>query len=96
MSTTFSRHHLTEIIGKRTINIRDRDLLVREIAAFLLHENHTADLGSLIRDVMQYRANHGIVEAVVVSAHGLSGRAKQDIEKILKEAYPHATEIIVR
>ncbi|MGH9857095.1 MAG: F0F1 ATP synthase subunit delta [Acidobacteriota bacterium] len=91
-----SRHHLAEVIGKRTLKIKDRKQLVREIAAYLLLEHHTAELGSLVRDVMQYRAEHGIVEAVAVSAHGLSDRMAKDVEKILKEAYPSAKEVIVR
>jgi F0F1-type ATP synthase delta subunit len=96
MSSNDSRHHLAEVIGKRTMNIKDRDLLVREIAAYLLHEHHTAELSSLVRDVMQYRADHGVVEAVAVSAHGLSDRMAKGVEKILKDAYPGATEVIVR
>jgi F0F1-type ATP synthase delta subunit len=91
-----SRHHLAEIIGQRTMHIKDRDHLVREIAAYLLHEKHTAELGSLVRDVMQYRADHGVVEAVAVSAHGLSDRMEKEVKKILKEAYPQAKEVIVR
>ena len=96
MTSKFSRHQLTEVIGKRTMDIRDRELLVREIAAFLLHENHTAELGSLVRDVMQYRADRGIVEAVAVSAHGLNEKLTDEIEKIIKQAYPNAKEVIVR
>jgi F0F1-type ATP synthase delta subunit len=96
MSTKNSRHHLAEVIGKRTMHIKDRNKLVREVAAYLLHEHHTAELGSLVRDVMQYRADHGVVEAVAVSAHGLSDRMTKDVEKILKQAYSDAKEVIVR
>ena len=85
-----SRQDLSEIIGERTLHLTDREKLVNEIAAYLLEENLTADLDSLMRDVMQYRLEKGIVEVIVISAHQLSQDDIDDIYEVLKEEYPTA------
>lgn len=90
-----SRQDLSEYIGERTLNITDREKLVNEIAAYLLEENLTADLDSIMRDVMQYRLKHGIVEVVVISAHTLSQTDLDDIYNVLKSEYPSAKSYTV-
>lgn len=90
-----SRRHLAEVIGERTLHIKDGKKLAREIAAYLLDTKATDDLESLIRDVMEYRANHGVVEAVAVSAHELTASAIKDLEAILKEEHPKAKTVHV-
>lgn len=85
-----SRKDLSEYIGKSTLNITDREKLVNEVAAYLLEENLTSDLDSLMRDVMQYRLEHGIVEVIVVSAHQLSQTDLDDVHDLLKAEYPTA------
>ena len=92
---TYTRHNLSTVIGKKTLNITDRKALVNEIAAYLLEENLTADLDSIMRDVMQYRLENGIVEAVVVSAHELSAVDMKDIEELLKAEYPTAKSYVI-
>ena len=90
-----SRRHLSEVIGERTLHVRDTSELAREVAAYLLDTHETADLESLLRDIMEYRAKHGIVEAVAVSAHELSSEVIADIKRILKEEYPGAKSVKV-
>jgi len=84
------RHHLAEIIGEKTLHITDNKELAQEIAAYLLTENRVSELDSLMRDVMNYRAEKGIVEANIISAHVLSEQDLQDIRDILHEEYPTA------
>ena len=90
-----SRNELSELIGKRTMHVSEYDALVNEIAAYLLMENITSDLDSIMRDVMQYRFEHGIVEATVLSAHELSKVDLDDIDQVLRAEYPSATTYIV-
>ena len=90
-----SRRHLSEVIGERTMHVRGTKELAREVAAYLLDTRETADLESLIRDIMEFRANHGIVEAVAVSAHELNNEIVRDIKRILKVEYPRAKSITV-
>jgi F0F1-type ATP synthase delta subunit len=90
-----SRRHLAEVVGERTLHIRDSKKLAREVAAYLLDTKHSHELDSLLRDVMEYRAQHGFVEAVAVSAHDLSDGVIRDIEGILKKEYPRAKHVHV-
>jgi F0F1-type ATP synthase delta subunit len=85
-----SRKDLAEYIGQKTLDTNDRDKLVNEIAAYLLEEKLTTDLDSLMRDVMLYRLENGIVEVIVKSAYELSSDDIDDIYKLLKIEYPNA------
>lgn len=86
MSST--RHHLAEVIGKRSLHLKNRRQLARQIAAYLLETNQTAQLESLLRDVMAYRAEHGVVEVTAVSAHQLTADIKRQIQALIKAEYP--------
>lgn len=89
------RHHLAATIAERTLHVSDTDELAREVAAYLLHENKVAELDSLMRDVIAYRAEHGVVEAVALSAHDLDHTDLEDIEQLLQEEYPSAKQFTV-
>jgi F0F1-type ATP synthase delta subunit len=84
------RHHLAETIAKRTMEISNTHKLAQEIAAYLLHEGQVSELESLMRDVIAYRAEHGIVEAYAESARPLTQEVVDDIRAMLHQEYPHA------
>ncbi len=90
-----SRQDLVEVIGERTLHITDSTKLAQNIAAYLVSENHKIDLQSLLRDIMQYRLNKGIVEVVLVSAHELSPDVIQDVRELLSTHLPETKEIII-
>jgi len=90
-----SRHHLAEIIGEKTMHITDARELSKEVAAYLLHEKETADFESLMRDIMQYRSDNGIIETVAVSTSELPEHVIRDIQKMLENEFPKAKRIIV-
>ena len=90
-----TRHHLASIVAERTLHITNKDELAKEIAAYLLHEKETSGLESLIRDVMQYRANKGHLEAVAVSVSPLTEQVLDDIELMLKKEYPNARNVVI-
>ena len=90
-----TRHHIAEIIGERTLHVTDSKKLAKEIAAYLLAENRTSELESLMRDVMEYRAQRGVVEAVAVSAHSLSDDVKRQLKHIAQAQYPHAKKVLL-
>lgn len=69
--------------------------LGREIAAYLLDENRTGELDSLLRDLVARRAEQGVVEVTTVSAHELSSATRQDIERQVRERYPNAKKVIL-
>ena len=88
-----SRLELAEIIGERTIQVESFKELKNAIAAYLLEENDVDELDSLMRDVLAYRANHGYVEATLVSAYPLTDATKVEISDVLKAEFPKARKI---
>lgn len=89
------RHAVAIALAKRSMQSSDLKGLSGEIAAYLLDERRTGELDSLIRDIMQYRADHGIVEVVAVTAHPLNATVRVDIEKQIKHLYPAATSVVI-
>ena len=89
------RRLLVEAIGTRTLTITDSKELAKEIAAYLITENRVSELEPIMRDVIEFRASHGLVEATLVSAHDVSQAEIDDVKAILKEEYPHAKSIKV-
>jgi F0F1-type ATP synthase delta subunit len=90
-----TRKELVAVIGKRTMHVMDVHALAGEIAAYMVTTNQRIDLDSLLRDVKQYRLEHGIVEATVVSAHELTPTVIADVHALLQREFPDATTINV-
>jgi F0F1-type ATP synthase delta subunit len=72
----------------------DAKHLGREIAAYLLEENRTGELDSLMRDIIAYRASKGLVEVTAVSAHELSVAIRAEIGQQVRTGYKDAKKII--
>lgn len=89
------RHTLAASLAKQSLGSVNAKQFSEHIAAYLIAERRTADLESLMRDVMQYRADNGIVEVVAVSAHDLTPEVRKDIEAQIKSAYPQAKQVII-
>lgn len=91
-----TRKELAEIIGEKTLHLRGRGNLARSVAAYAASEpGSIKDVDSLVRDIMQYRLERGLVEAVAVSAHELSPAVIKDIEDLLKDHFPNAKSVLV-
>ena len=69
--------------------------LSREIAAYLLDARRTSELDSVMRDLMQARADRGIVEVTAVTAHPITPAVRADIEKNIRTHFPTAKTVIV-
>lgn len=89
------RHQIAQVLAERSLGRIDAKAFSDHIAAYLLAEGRTAELEPLLRDIMQYRADHGIVEVVAVSAHPLSAAVRGDIERQVNAAVPGAKQIII-
>lgn len=66
-----------------------------EIAGYLLSENRTGELDSLTRDLVNLRAEQGIVEVTVISARELTASGLEEVKSKVKQFYPHARQIII-
>ena len=69
--------------------------LSQELAAYLLSEGRSNELDSLMRDIMQRRADNGTVEVLAHSAFALSDAVRADIETEVRRLFPTATTIII-
>lgn len=95
MSHKASRSRLAMIIAERCNLSTDAKALSQEIAAYLLAEGRTGELDSILRDVMQYRADNGIVEVIAVDARPLSEAVRLEITSVVRGFYPSAKQIII-
>lgn len=95
MAEAVTRQELAHIIGEKTMHISDTKELARQVAAYIVDERASVNINSLVRDVMQYRLERGIVEAVAVSAHELSPVVLADIRQLLQEHFPEAKHVTV-
>ena len=95
MKHNASRSRLAAIIAERCQPSASTKELSQEIAAYLIAEGRTGELDSILRDVMQYRADHGIVEVTAVDARPLSESVKRDINSLIKGLFPTAKQIII-
>lgn len=90
------RHKIAVYLAERTLAPSvDVRKLSREVAAYLLETGRTGELGSLLRDIQDLRADKGVVEVKAVTAHPLSDAARTDIQKQVKQLYPDAKRVIV-
>lgn len=90
-----SRQQLAKTIAKRTLDEKDLNQLTKEVAAYLLAENQSANLSSIMRDVMAYRAEFGHIEANIISAHPLDAKLRDDITLIVQSAFPDSKHIVI-
>jgi F0F1-type ATP synthase delta subunit len=89
------RHVIAAALARRSLSGIDSQQFGHEIAAYLLAERRSGELDSLVRDIMQYRADNGIVEVTAVSAFPLNDQVRSDITAQTREIYPEAREIII-
>lgn len=93
--TKVPRHVIAEVLAKQTLGRIEAGDFSERVAAYLLQEHRTAELEPLLRDIMQYRADNGIVEVIAVSVHSLTDDVRRDIERRVRQAFPEATQIII-
>lgn len=87
------RHILAEAIAKRTLHVSGEHRLAQEIAAYLLAERRTYELESILRDIMQFRMSHGVLEAEVVTAHEVQEHVLSEVKQLLHAAYKDAKTV---
>jgi F0F1-type ATP synthase delta subunit len=91
---SITRAQLATIIGQKTLEIKDSKELASAVSAYLAEERlATIDVSVLMRDVMQYRLEKGLLEAHVISAHELTPLVLNDVEALLRRHYPAVKSI---
>jgi F0F1-type ATP synthase delta subunit len=88
------RNELVPVIAELSDKLPAKKL-INEVAGYLLDANRTSELDSIARDLVDYRAEHGIVEVTAVSAHKLTESAIKEVKSKVKQIYPNARKIII-
>lgn len=86
------RHDIAALIADKSLGSDTADL-PREVAAYLLAEGRTAELDSLLRDVMLARAQRGVIDVNVVSKYDLTEQVRGEIKAQVRAEYPDAKRI---
>jgi F0F1-type ATP synthase delta subunit len=90
-----SRLKIAAAVADRIAEGLSEQQLSREIAAYLLSTRRTGELDSVMRDVMELRADQGLVEVIAVSAHPITAAVRTDIEATMRTHFPTAKKVIV-
>jgi F-type H+-transporting ATPase subunit delta len=89
----FSRKDLAQYIAE---NLDNNEALAEKIAGFLIDHGKVSELGSIMRDVINVRAQVlGVVELTATSAFPLDNTAKNQIENLVKERFSGVSKIII-
>ncbi len=91
----YNRLELAQIIYSQTLNSTSTKQLAQEIAAFLLSNNLTDQLDSIIRDVKLIRQQNGILDVKVISRFPLNQLMLNNINNLLKQYYNNVKEILI-
>ena len=91
----YNRLELAQIIYSQTLNSTSTKQLAQEIAAFLLNNNLTDQLDSIIRDVKLIRQQNGILDVKVISRFPLNQLMLNNINNLLKQYYNNVKEILI-
>jgi F-type H+-transporting ATPase subunit O len=94
MSGKVPRAELVSIMDKLSTELPSKKFS-REVASYLLSEKRTNEIDSLARELINYRAQKGLVEVTAVSAHPLSTAAVSEIKQKVKQLYPNARKITI-
>lgn len=89
------RTRISQVIADKTLKQGVSKNYSRQIAAYLLAERRTGQLGSILRDVQADWAEAGQVEVIASSAHPLTVAIRADIKKQVKKQYPQAKTVII-
>lgn len=73
----------------------DLQAFSQEVAAYLLTQGRSGELDSLMRDIMQVRADRGTVEVIAHTAYPLSDNVRADIQSQIKGMVPSAQTVVI-
>jgi ATP synthase F1 delta subunit len=95
-SHKFSRTKLSEETVKRLKSGSSNKRLSKQIAAYLIESGKTSELNSLLRDLIELRANEdGIIEVDATSAFPIESEQKKQIESFVKSKHKNIKKIII-
>jgi F-type H+-transporting ATPase subunit O len=93
---SFDRYSLSKILAQKTLQ-PDVDIkkLSYQIAAYLLDNNLTDQLDSILRDMKLIRQENGLADVLVTSSHPIDQSLRKTIQDLVQKFYSSAREIII-
>jgi F0F1-type ATP synthase delta subunit len=92
--TNVSRQQLAQVIAEQMQKTSIKSL-AKEVAAYLLSERRTDELPSLMRDIIKFRSQQGIIEASASSAHELSKEVQSALMKLAVAGHKDYKHVIL-
>lgn len=90
-----TRTRIADVIASKTLTSGFDNKYATEIAAYLLEEDRTDELDSLLRDIQSVWTDKGYVEIIARSARPLDNKTKEEIKARIKPIFPRASEVKV-
>lgn len=85
MARKLSRRAIAEYIADRLIAGDTQQVLVEQLAAYLIENRRTNELSLMVRDIQYYLSEKGHVVGTITSARDLSDATKKSIEAFAKD-----------
>ncbi len=91
-----SRMDLASIIGDITLNekLKSKDLSL-EVASYLLLNQATNQLDSILRDIKSYRQSKGVIDVKVICAYELEASTIKQIKEIVISYFKNLRTVII-
>ncbi len=94
--STYSRSKLARYIADQLKAGAKADKLADSVSSYLIEVGKTADLNSLLRDIVEESARqNGRLEVTAVSAFPLTDSEKKEIERLGREHYPSTRKVTI-
>ncbi len=88
----FERVKLAKYIAEHL----DDNNLSDQVAGYLIDCGKVSELDSLLRDVMEIRAeDQGIMELVATTAHSLNAESRKSVEALVKSKFSATKEVVI-
>ena len=84
MPGRLSRRSMAEYVASGLVEGKSKQLLLRQLAGYLVDTRRTKELELIVRDIEFSLAQKGIVQASVVSAFDLTAETKKALETFVK------------
>lgn len=90
-----TRRQLATVIFNLHNQGYSRDKLGRAVAAYLIRENRTGELNSLLRNVAMLEQQSGNLVVAVSTAKPLADKLSADIKRLMQRLYPTHTRVLL-
>lgn len=91
-----SRRKLSDYAATRLLEGKNKQAVLKELAAHLVDTGRTRELELIVRDIEARLLVNGTALVTVVSARELSASAKQTVKDLVKSKEPGVKEVILR